>query len=86
MKVWASMTAQEMIADVREEMLNEERSPVLALLPYAGRTHSEILDALPLTDDEWDEIQASATPTNARPTVLPGAYFPGWHGITEMGW
>jgi hypothetical protein len=58
------------------------------VLPYAGRTHAEILDAMDaqISDDQWDEIEASAQPIDARPTALPGGHFPGWHGITELGW
>jgi hypothetical protein len=61
---------------------------IFRMLPYAGRTHAKILDALDtqISDEEWNEIEASAQPINARPTGPLGTHFPGWHGITELGW
>lgn len=40
------------------------------MLAYAGRTHAEILDALPLTDQEWDEIEATATAIKDKPAPI----------------
>lgn len=59
------------------------------MLVYAGETHAKILDALEaeITDEEWGVIEASAEPNRRpAPAVPRGAYFPGWHGVTELGW
>lgn len=60
------------------------------MLPYAGQAHAEILDAMDtqISDEQWDEILASVEPVSARPAPAPqlGAYFPGWHGVAELGW
>lgn len=56
------------------------------MLPYAGQAHAKILDSLDesITDEEWDVIEASAEPIDAKP--VPAAFFPGWHGVTELGY
>lgn len=59
------------------------------MLVYAGETHAKILDALEaeITDKQWEVIEASAEPIKRpAPAAAPGAYFPGWHGVTELGW
>jgi hypothetical protein len=58
------------------------------MLVYAGETHAKILDALDaeITDEQWETVEASVSPINARPTMPVGTYFPGWHGVTEQGW
>lgn len=71
------------------------------MLPYAGRTHAAILDAiehqLPERDDAMpinalrEELAAIAStgqqqPHNLAGSIYRGGYFPGWHGITEIGY
>ena len=60
------------------------------MLLYAGQAHAAILDAMDtqITDEQWEKIQASAFPIDAKPapTAPLGAYFPGWHGVAELGW
>lgn len=57
------------------------------MLRYAGKTHAAILDALDavITDEEWERIEKDVRRVDARPVVQLGAYFPGWHGVTELG-
>lgn len=64
------------------------------MLAYAGRAHAKILDAiehtLPVQDDCMpvnalrDELAVIAAPRQEQPRNLAG-YFPGWHGVTELG-
>jgi hypothetical protein len=59
------------------------------MLVYAGEAHAKILDALDaeITDEQWKAIEASAEPIKrSAPTAALGAHFPGWHGVTELGW
>ncbi len=56
------------------------------MLRYAGKAHAAILDALDavVTDEEWKRIESDVRPVGARPVARLGAYFPGWHGVTEL--
>lgn len=58
------------------------------MLRYAGQAHAQILDAMDtqVSDEEWEAIEASATPLTAKPVEVRHLYFPGWHGVTELGW
>ncbi len=58
------------------------------MLTYSGQAHAEILDAMDtqISDEQWEDIENSATPIEAKPIQVRPTYFPGWHGVTELGW